>query len=132
MCRIACCSASKFFGNNLTRLVPLHARLRRFTYFLKTFMCRHCECEHARGRKQPQSKHTQPKGRRTNFFWYPVLPHKCGVPPGYGTPHLCGSEGFCRAPQRKPERTPNPRARCQLSPSPAQRLDCVRLAGAFT
>jgi hypothetical protein len=21
-----------------------------------------------------------------------VLPHKCGVPPGYGTPHLCGSE----------------------------------------
>ena len=33
-------------------------------------------------------------GRRTNFFWHPVLPHKCGVPPGYGTPHLCGSEEF--------------------------------------
>src|SRR6266536_5524752 len=38
------------------------------------------------------------KGRRTNFFWHPVLPHKCGVPLGYGTPHLCGSEEFCRAP----------------------------------
>src|SRR5438105_13512108 len=38
------------------------------------------------------------QGRRTNFFWHPVLPHKCGVPLGYGTPHLCGSEEFCRAP----------------------------------
>ena len=28
----------------------------------------------------------------------PLLPHKCGVPPGYGTPHLCGSEVLCRAP----------------------------------
>ena len=28
-----------------------------------------------------------------------LLPHKCGVPPGYGTPHLCGSEEFCRAPE---------------------------------
>ena len=37
-------------------------------------------------------------GRRTNFFWHPVLPHKCGVPLGYGTRHLCGSEEFCRSP----------------------------------
>jgi hypothetical protein len=34
----------------------------------------------------------------TNLFWHPVLPHECGVPLGYGTPHLCGSEEFCRAP----------------------------------
>jgi hypothetical protein len=36
-------------------------------------------------------------GRRTSFFWHPVLPHKCGVPPGYGTPHLCGSEELVRS-----------------------------------
>jgi hypothetical protein len=34
---------------------------------------------------------------RTDFFERPVLPHKCGVPPGPGTPHLCGSEEFCLA-----------------------------------
>jgi hypothetical protein len=27
-----------------------------------------------------------------------LLPHKCGAPSGYGTPHLCGSEEWCRAP----------------------------------
>src|SRR2546426_8545444 len=27
----------------------------------------------------------------------PLLPHKYGVPLGYGTPHLCGSEEVCRA-----------------------------------
>jgi hypothetical protein len=27
----------------------------------------------------------------------PLLPHKCGVPLGYGTPHLYGSEELCRA-----------------------------------
>jgi hypothetical protein len=26
------------------------------------------------------------------------MPHKCGVPVLFGTPHLCGSEEFCRAP----------------------------------
>jgi len=31
------------------------------------------------------------------FLLAPLLPHKCGVPPGYGTPHLCGSEELCRA-----------------------------------
>ena len=35
------------------------------------------------------------------FLLAPVVPHKCGVPPGYGTPHLCGSEEFCRAPTSK-------------------------------
>ena len=34
------------------------------------------------------------------FLLAPLLPHKCGVPPGYGTPHLCGSEELCRAPLR--------------------------------
>src|SRR5205085_12514552 len=30
-------------------------------------------------------------------------PHKCGVPDNFGTPHLCGSEEFCRPPLgRKP------------------------------
>src|SRR5439155_23463637 len=47
---------------------------------------------------QSLSRAVSPWGRRTNFFWHPVLPHKCGVPPDYGTPHLCGSEEFCRAP----------------------------------
>jgi hypothetical protein len=37
-------------------------------------------------------------GRTTDFFWCRVLPHECGVPPGLGTPHLCGSEEFCHAP----------------------------------
>ena len=46
-------------------------------------------------------------GRRTNFFWHPVLPHKCGVPLGYGTPHLCGSEEFCRAPVAELRKLPN-------------------------
>jgi hypothetical protein len=32
-----------------------------------------------------------------NSFITP-LPHKCGVPVLFGTPHLCGSEEFCRAP----------------------------------
>jgi hypothetical protein len=32
------------------------------------------------------------------FVLVPLLPHKCGVPPGYGTPHLCGSEELYRAP----------------------------------
>jgi hypothetical protein len=36
-------------------------------------------------------------GRTTDFFWRPVLPHKCGVPVDFGTPHLCGREDFCRA-----------------------------------
>jgi hypothetical protein len=31
------------------------------------------------------------------FLLAPLLPHKCGVPPGYGTPHLYGSEELCRA-----------------------------------
>src|SRR5439155_26756170 len=47
---------------------------------------------------QSLSRAVSPWGRRTSFFWHPVLPHKCGVPPDYGTPHLCGSEEFCRAP----------------------------------
>jgi hypothetical protein len=34
-----------------------------------------------------------------------LLPHKCGVPPGYGTPHLCGSEELYRA--------PDPEAKCK-------------------
>ncbi len=33
------------------------------------------------------------------FLLAPLLPHKCGVPPCYGTPHLCGSEELCRAPK---------------------------------
>jgi hypothetical protein len=61
------------------------------------------------GSETPSSKHqtpekiqaSNPKGRRTNFFWLILLPHKCGVPPGYGTPHLCGSEEVCRAPNPK-------------------------------
>src|SRR5436190_18401105 len=36
-------------------------------------------------------------GRRTDFFGRPRLPHKCGVPVGVGTPHLCGSEEICLA-----------------------------------
>ena len=47
---------------------------------------------------QHSSRCTTVSGRRTNFFWHGVLPHKCGVPPGYGTPHLCRSEELCRAP----------------------------------
>jgi hypothetical protein len=35
------------------------------------------------------------------FLLVPLLPHKCGVPLGDGTPHLCGSEELRRAP--KPE-----------------------------
>jgi hypothetical protein len=35
---------------------------------------------------------------RDNFLLAPLLPHKCGFPPGYGTPHLCGSEELWRAP----------------------------------
>src|SRR6266481_674097 len=42
------------------------------------------------------------KGTRSRaqdkFLLAPLLPHKCGVPPGYGTSHLCGSEELCRAP----------------------------------
>jgi hypothetical protein len=38
-----------------------------------------------------------------DFFWCRVLPHKCGVPSGLGTPHLCGSEEFGRKPQLKVE-----------------------------
>jgi len=33
------------------------------------------------------------------FLLAPPLPHQCGVPPGDGTPHLCGSEELCRAPE---------------------------------
>src|SRR5260221_2839490 len=40
------------------------------------------------------------RGCETKFFSNRVLPHKCGVPPTPGTPHLCGSEEFCRAPKR--------------------------------
>jgi hypothetical protein len=36
-------------------------------------------------------------GAQDNFLLAPLLPHKCGVPTGYGTPHLCGSEELCRA-----------------------------------
>src|SRR5258706_13262686 len=31
-------------------------------------------------------------GCETKFLSNRVLPHKCGVPPTPGTPHLCGSE----------------------------------------
>jgi ribulose-phosphate 3-epimerase len=36
--------------------------------------------------------------RTTSFFRGRRLAHECGVPGGFGTPHLCGSEEFCRAP----------------------------------
>src|SRR6185503_18567079 len=42
-----------------------------------------------------------PKGVQDKFLLAPLLPHKCGVPPGYGTPNLCGSEELCRAPCQK-------------------------------
>jgi hypothetical protein len=32
--------------------------------------------------------------RQDRFLLAPILPHKCGVPLGHGTPHLCGSEEF--------------------------------------
>jgi hypothetical protein len=34
-------------------------------------------------------------GRKTKFCF---LPHECGVPLDVGTPHSCGSEGFCLTP----------------------------------
>src|SRR6266446_1198912 len=34
-------------------------------------------------------------GRTTNSFEGDPLPHKCGVPASFGTPHLCGSEESC-------------------------------------
>src|SRR2546426_7019532 len=34
-------------------------------------------------------------GRTTNSFEGDPLPHKCGVPARFGTPHLCGSEESC-------------------------------------
>jgi hypothetical protein len=53
---------------------------------------------HARCLKAPRTKPGPPSLRRTtDFFQSPRLPHKCGVPVDFGTPHLCGSEGFCRA-----------------------------------
>src|SRR5258706_15003784 len=36
-------------------------------------------------------------GCRTDFFLSAPLPHKCAVPASFGTPHLCGSDEFCRA-----------------------------------
>jgi hypothetical protein len=37
-------------------------------------------------------------GCTTHFFLGPRLPHKCGVPVGFGRLHLCGSHEFYRAP----------------------------------
>jgi len=53
--------------------------------------------------RRPLAKKKTPEprdGRTTDFFQGPRLPHKCGVPVGFGTPHSCGSEEFCRAPTR--------------------------------
>src|SRR5438046_1761889 len=44
----------------------------------------------------PDKSPLHQSGRTTDFFWNPNLPHKCGVPRVPGTPHLCGSEDFCR------------------------------------
>jgi hypothetical protein len=39
-----------------------------------------------------------PDRAQDKFLLAPLLPHKCGVPRGDGTPHLCGSEELGRAP----------------------------------
>src|SRR5258706_14218273 len=58
-----------------------------------------------RGAKGKKENHPACAGPTTNFF-APVLPHKCGGPSaGYGTPHSCGSEEFCRATARRRSRT---------------------------
>ena len=49
-------------------------------------------------RKKCSSHRNVRRGAQDKSLLAPLLPHKCGLPPGYGTPHLCGSEELCRAP----------------------------------
>jgi hypothetical protein len=47
---------------------------------------------------QDKNKPMLSGGCATDFFQGPRLPHERGVPARFGTPHLCGSEEFRRAP----------------------------------